>query len=106
MFKKPKIESYTSLYPLVKKILGKKYLAFKKILDKKEKAETLKYILTSNLKLKKLEVESKVMKKNEFSFARERLLSVDPKINYFSATMKKKDYISVLKFLEAIEKDV
>jgi hypothetical protein len=99
-------ERQSQFYKIVKNLLGKNYSSFKKIKDKKEKAETLKYVLTSHLKLKKLDLEHKAMNNKEFSFAKEKLLIVDPKIRYFETTLNKKDYDSVLKILGEIEKDV
>jgi ATP-dependent RNA circularization protein (DNA/RNA ligase family) len=104
---KIKNASHRDLYNIVKKLLGRKYRNFIKIKDKEEKTETLKYVLTSHLKLKKLEIETKIMENSKNnSFIKERLLLVDPKIKYFETSLKKSDYDKILKFMEEIEKDV
>jgi hypothetical protein len=95
---------------VAKKILGRKYSVIKKIKDKNERTEALKYSITSDLKLKKLEIENKIKKMNIDKkipfFAEHKLLLIEPKIKYFEATMKKKDYDSIIKVLDDINREI
>jgi hypothetical protein len=95
---------------VAKKILGRKYSVIKKIKDKNERTEALKYSITSDLKLKKLEIENKINKMNIDKkipfFAEHKLLLIEPKIKYFEATMKKKDYDSIIKVLDDINREI
>ena len=77
----------------------------KKIKDIEERTESLKYLVASILKLKALEIESKLPKKRSLLLDAQ-LSQLKAKIRILETSHSKKDYELVKKAIEELESEV
>jgi len=92
---------------LSKRIIGrKKYKKVKKVKNYGERTEGLKYLVSSHLKLKLLELEDK-LKGVESSLKIDAKKEIIPsKIKIFESTFEKKDYDQIIKLIDEIEGEI
>ena len=99
-------KEYRRIKKLAKKHLTKKHLKqLRKIKDYTEKSEALKYLVTSNLKLKVMDIESKIPKKRTLILDA-KLSQLHAKIKILESSHSKKDYELIKKSLDELTKEV
>jgi len=103
------LEEYRSIRPLCKAILPKPL--FKKadrLKDPIERTEGLKYLVTSQTKLKFLHCESQIEKVNKGKnlLLESKLKLLHSKIGIFLSTFSKRDYVVIEKITQEIETEV
>jgi hypothetical protein len=97
------------LKKISKKILHKDHRKkLKKVKDKEEKFESMNYLISAQLKLMLHELEIIVSQKNleDNMFIKSRIITLPPKIKYFSQKPNNKDFKKILSLFYEIEKEV
>lgn len=102
-------KEYKKIKKLSKKIISKNHhKKIRKIKDKMERTEGLKYLIASNLKLKllELEIKSREVSKNRALSVESKLILLKSKIKIFESTNEKKDYMNAEKLIKEIEVEI
>ncbi len=93
-----------------KRVVGKNLDKINKLKSLEDKKEALKYIITSHLKTKHLDLETKIKKlkgkgKDTF-FAETKLILLPHKIKFFNVTHDEKDLEKILNLFKNIEEEL
>ena len=102
-------KEFKRIKDLSREIVGEEHFKkIKKIKDYGQRTESLKYLVDSKLKLRLLELESKLKEvENKDSWVLEsKLKLLESKIRIFQSTYSRRDYDSIKKILDDLEEEL
>jgi len=103
-------KEFKSLELIAKKLVDKKtWKKIKKVKEKEEKLQVLKYSIGFNLEIKLDEIEQKIKKlekERDMFIPKTKLSLLKSKIKLFEATFHKKDFNTIELLLNEIKKEI